>query len=118
MCVCIALAAGPSLQMLLHQAGEAWWWSTRQGRLLLVTCKEAPAEAPSRSQAPESCDQPALQVVVDSEQTAKALLSKGRLRNRVTIIPLNKVGPAHHPSASFCHFHTLHMPSQSSPKLA
>lgn len=33
-----------------------------------------------------------LQVVVDTEQTAKALLSKGQLRNRVTIIPLNKVG--------------------------
>lgn len=31
------------------------------------------------------------QVVVDSEQTAKALLSGGQLRSRVTIIPLNKV---------------------------
>ena len=31
------------------------------------------------------------QVVVDSEQTAKALLARGQLRNRVTIIPLNKV---------------------------
>ena len=31
------------------------------------------------------------QVVVDSEQTAKALLANGQLRNRVTIIPLNKV---------------------------
>ncbi len=35
------------------------------------------------------------QVVVDSEQTAKALLSNGQLRSRVTIIPLNKV--AHRP---------------------
>ena len=33
----------------------------------------------------------ALQVVVDSESTAKALLANGQLRNRVTIIPLNKV---------------------------
>lgn len=32
------------------------------------------------------------QVVVDTEQTAKALLANGQLRNRVTIIPLNKVG--------------------------
>jgi hypothetical protein len=31
------------------------------------------------------------QVVVDSEQTAKALLARGQLRSRVTIIPLNKV---------------------------
>ena len=31
------------------------------------------------------------QVVVDSDATAKALLSNGQLRNRVTIIPLNKV---------------------------
>ncbi|BDA47769.1 Structural maintenance of chromosomes protein 2 [Coccomyxa sp. Obi] len=31
------------------------------------------------------------QVVVDTEATAKALLSRGQLRNRVTIIPLNKV---------------------------
>ena len=31
------------------------------------------------------------QVVVDTEETAKALLSKGQLRNRVTIIPLNKI---------------------------
>ena len=31
------------------------------------------------------------QVIVDNEQTAKQLLSKGQLRNRVTIIPLNKV---------------------------
>lgn len=31
------------------------------------------------------------QVIVDSEQTAKQLLSGGQLRNRVTIIPLNKV---------------------------
>ncbi len=30
------------------------------------------------------------QVVVDSEATAKALLARGQLRNRVTIIPLNK----------------------------
>lgn len=35
------------------------------------------------------CRQPA-QVVVDSEQTAKALLANGQLRQRVTIIPLNK----------------------------
>lgn len=32
------------------------------------------------------------QVVVDSEATGKALLSKGQLRCRVTIIPLNRVG--------------------------
>lgn len=32
-----------------------------------------------------------LQVVVDSAETAKALLSRGQLRNRVTIIPLDKV---------------------------
>lgn len=31
------------------------------------------------------------QVIVDNEQTAKQLLSNGRLKNRVTIIPLNKV---------------------------
>lgn len=31
------------------------------------------------------------QVVVDNEQTAKALLAHGHLRQRVTIIPLNKV---------------------------
>lgn len=31
------------------------------------------------------------QVVVDSDRTAQALLSRGQLRNRVTIIPLNKV---------------------------
>ena len=31
------------------------------------------------------------QVIVDNEQTAKTLLSGGQLRNRVTIIPLNKV---------------------------
>lgn len=31
------------------------------------------------------------QVVVDSERTAKALLSNGQLKQRVTIIPLNKV---------------------------
>jgi structural maintenance of chromosome 2 len=31
------------------------------------------------------------QVIVDTEQTAKQLLSGGHLRNRVTIIPLNKV---------------------------
>ena len=30
------------------------------------------------------------QVVVDTEATAKALLAKGHLRNRVTIIPINK----------------------------
>ena len=30
------------------------------------------------------------QVVVDTEQTAKALLAHGQLRQRVTIIPLNK----------------------------
>jgi structural maintenance of chromosome 2 len=31
------------------------------------------------------------QVIVDTEQTAKALLANGKLRSRVTIIPLNKV---------------------------
>ena len=31
------------------------------------------------------------QIVVDTEATAKALLSKGQLQKRVTIIPMNKV---------------------------
>ena len=31
-------------------------------------------------------------VIVDSEDTGKALLKHGKLRRRVTIIPLNKVG--------------------------
>ena len=31
------------------------------------------------------------QVVVDDELTAKALLQKGSLRRRVTVIPLNKI---------------------------
>ena len=31
-----------------------------------------------------------MQVVVDTEATAKALLARGQLRNRVTIVPLNK----------------------------
>ncbi len=31
------------------------------------------------------------QVVVDTDRTAKALLSNGKLQTRVTIIPLNKV---------------------------
>lgn len=31
------------------------------------------------------------QVVVDTDAAAKALLAKGQLRARVTIIPLNKV---------------------------
>ena len=31
------------------------------------------------------------QVVVDNDRTAKALLSRGHLANRVTLIPLNKV---------------------------
>lgn len=39
------------------------------------------------------------QVVVDSERTAKALLSNGQLKQRVTIIPLNKVS-SKGPSAS------------------
>lgn len=39
------------------------------------------------------------QVVVDSEETAKALLSKGQLRNRVTIIPLNKISNRPIPNA-------------------
>lgn len=33
------------------------------------------------------------QVVVDSEQTGKALLQKGELKKRVTILPLNKLEP-------------------------
>jgi len=33
-------------------------------------------------------------VVVDSEATAKALLARGQLRNRVTIVPLNKARAA------------------------
>lgn len=40
------------------------------------------------------------QVVVDTEATAKALLAKGQLRSRVTIIPINKVRP--HPDACGC----------------
>ena len=41
---------------------------------------------------PDASEDMLVQVVVDTEQTAKALLSKGQLRSRVTIIPLNKVG--------------------------
>ena len=40
------------------------------------------------------------QVVVDTEQTAKALLSNGQLRSRVTIIPLNKVASRTIPAAA------------------
>lgn len=40
------------------------------------------------------------QVVVNSEETAKALLDHGQLRNRVTIIPLNKVFTALSPTNS------------------
>lgn len=41
-----------------------------------------------------------MQVVVDSEATAKALLARGQLRNRVTIVPLNKARalPCNHKS--------------------
>ena len=42
------------------------------------------------------------QVVVDTEATAKALLSKGQLRNRVTIVPLNKARPFPGPSSCDC----------------
>lgn len=35
-----------------------------------------------------------LQVVVDTAEAGKALLARGRLRNRVTLIPLDKVLPA------------------------
>ena len=34
-------------------------------------------------------------VVVDTEETAKAVLQKGRLKRRVTIIPLNKIARKH-----------------------
>ena len=40
------------------------------------------------------------QVIVDNEQTAKQLLSGGQLRNRVTIIPLNKVSARPLPAAA------------------
>ena len=40
------------------------------------------------------------QVIVDNEQTAKQLLSGGQLRNRVTIIPLNKVSARPLPGAA------------------
>ena len=40
------------------------------------------------------------QVIVDNEQTAKQLLSGGQLRNRVTIIPLNKVSARSLPGAA------------------
>ena len=42
------------------------------------------------------------QVVVDTEATAKALLSKGQLRNRVTIVPLNKVHASLNPKSCAC----------------
>ena len=34
-----------------------------------------------------------LQVVVDTAEAGKALLARGRLRSRVTLIPLDKVWP-------------------------
>ena len=34
-------------------------------------------------------------VVVDTAETAKAVLQKGRLKRRVTIIPLNKIARKH-----------------------
>ena len=37
------------------------------------------------------------QVVVDTVQTSQALLSHGKLQNRVTIIPLNKVRSTRYP---------------------
>lgn len=40
------------------------------------------------------------QVVVDTEATAKALLARGQLRNRVTIVPLNKVSARDIPAAA------------------
>ena len=32
-------------------------------------------------------------VVVDTEETAKLLINKGKLKSRVTIIPLTKIDP-------------------------
>lgn len=64
-----------------------------------LTCLHTWRRAPAtlfKLHTPGACpcplSQSPLQVVVDTEQTAKALLANGQLRNRVTIIPLNKVG--------------------------
>ena len=49
-----------------------------------------------------------LQVVVDDDATAKALLQHGQLRRRTTIIPLNKVGaPNRGPALAVAYTATL-----------
>ena len=49
------------------------------------------------------------QVVVDSEASAKALLARGQLRSRVTLIPLNQVCWPSGLSWSFCGYDwTMH----------
>jgi structural maintenance of chromosome 2 len=45
-------------------------------------------------------------VVVDDERTGSQLLDGGRLKKRVTLIPLNKIR-AFTASAQVCHYHTL-----------
>lgn len=47
------------------------------------------------------------QVVVDSEATAKSLLANGQLRNRVTIIPLNRVAGRDIPAPAVAAAHKM-----------
>lgn len=54
-----------------------------------------------------------LQVVVDTAEAGKALLARGKLRSRVTLIPLDKVRVVMPlPVAGSCH-HALHAVSHS-----
>ena len=87
----LEVAAGGKLYQVLH--GALLCHAVR--RLPGVTdqaalCCGAAAQQPAAS---GNCGR--LQVVVDTERTAQALLARGQLRTRVTIIPLSKACPAH-----------------------
>ena len=71
--------------------------STVKGVVAKLVCVKDPADATALEVAAGG---KLYQVVVDTEATAKALLSKGQLRNRVTIVPLNKASPS--PSIYAC----------------
>jgi hypothetical protein len=68
-----------------------------------------PCVRPCRNAGVASC----LQVVVDTAEAGKALLARGRLRSRVTLIPLDNVRPWACQGLRFCN--PLHAAGSSSP---
>ncbi len=85
LCISIYKVCTSCARCAVRLPAAALYWSSQLTQRQRTSCPKA-----AYTSVRAATRLPPVQVVVDTEQTGKELLEKGKLRQRVTIIPLNK----------------------------